>query len=109
LAASADDRLLLLDLAESACRGDVLDIRGAPAFNARPLRDFSFRAAALPFSARADQHELATAGGKLLEINKEHTTHLASGWVAARLAGASAYLWFPLDHCCVKVVDAGGS
>ena len=76
-----------------------MDIRGAPAFKARPLRDFNFRVEALPFAARADQHELATAGDELLEINKEHTTHLASGWVAARRAGASAYLWFPLDRC----------
>jgi len=107
LAASPEGRLLLLDLAESASRGDVLDIRGAPAFKARPLRDFEFRAAALPFAARTDQHELATAGNELLEINKEHTTHLASGWVAARLAGASAYLWYPLDRCCVRVVEGG--
>ena len=99
LAASPEGRLLLLDLAESASRGDVLDIRGAPAFKARPLRDFEFRAAALPFAARTDQHELATAGNELLEINREHTTHLASGWVAARLAGASAYLWYPLYPC----------
>jgi len=106
-AASAEDRLLLLDLAESACRGHVVDIRGAPAFKARPLRDFNFRVKALPFAARADQHELATAGDELLEINKEHTTHLASGWVAARRAGASAYLWYPLDRC--RVVQAGGS
>ena len=55
--------------------------------------------------AFADQHELATAGNELLEINKEHATHLASGWVAARLAGASAYLWYPLDRCCIRVVE----
>ena len=109
LAASAEDRLLLLDLAESACRGHVVDIRGAPAFKARPLRDFNFRVKALAFAARADQHELATAGDELLEINKEHTTHLASGWVAARRAGASAYLWFPLDRCRIGTVEAGGS
>ena len=108
LAASAEDRLLLLDLAESACRGHVVDIRGAPAFKARPLRDFNFRVKALAFAARADQHELATAGDELLEINKEHTTHLASGWVAARRAGASAYLWFPLDRCRANVFEAGG-
>ena len=75
----------------------------------RPLRDFNFRVKALAFAARADQHELRAEGGESLEINKEHTTHLASGWVAARLAGASAYLWYPLDRCCVRVVEAGGS
>ncbi len=109
LAASAEDRLLLLDLAESASRGDVLDIRGAPAFTARPLRVFNFRVAGLPFAARTDQHELAADGGELLEFNKEHTMHLVAGWVAARLAGASAYLWFPLDRCRANVFEAGGS
>ena len=109
LAASTEGRLLLLDLAESASRGDVLDVRGAPACTACPLRDFNFRAVALPFTACTDQHELATTGGQLLEINKEHTMHLASGWVAARPAGAFAYLWFPLDHCCVDVVEVNGS
>jgi hypothetical protein len=99
LAASVEGRLVLVDLAESASRGVVVDARGAPACGACPLRDFDFRATALRFEARSDQHELAAKGGELLEINQEHTTHLAAGWVAARHVGASAYLWFPLDCC----------
>jgi hypothetical protein len=99
LAASAEGRLVLVDLTESASRGDLVDAHGAPACGAYPLRDFDFRATALRFEARSDQHELATKGGELLEINQEHTTHLAAGWVAARHIGASAYLWFPLDYC----------
>ncbi len=103
LAATTEDRMLLIDLTESALRGDVVDARGAPACGARPLRDFNFRATALPFAARPDQHELAVEGGDVLEINGKCTTYLVTGWVAARPVGASAYLWFPLDHCRFSV------
>ena len=99
LATSAEDRLLLVDLTESIARGDLVDARGAPACGARPLRGFNFRATALPFAARSDKHELVTQGGEQLEIHKQYTTHLASGWVAARRMGAPAFLWFPLEHC----------
>lgn len=104
LAASAEGWLLLADLTESASRGDVVDAHWAPACGAHPLHDFNFQATALPFAACPDKHELATEGGEILEISTEHTTRLASGWVAARWVGAStAYLWFPLGHC--RMVD----
>jgi hypothetical protein len=103
LAASVEGRLILIDLAESALRGDVVDACGALVRGARPLRDFDFRVTALSFEARSNQHELAVEGGELLEINREHTTHLANGWAAARRVGASAYLWFPLDCCHIDL------
>eukprot|EP00973_Karenia_brevis_P094706 12423758-Karenia_brevis.AAC.1 len=105
LAAFADSRLVLIDLTESASRGYVVDVRGAPACGARPIHDFNFRIVALGFNARPDQQELDAEGGEVLEINKEHMMHLASGWVAARRLGSSAFLWFPLDRCCVYIPE----
>ena len=102
LAAGADARLLLIDLTESASRGAMVDLRGAPACGAQPLDGFTSRAKALPFEeARADQHELRTVGGEDLELCLDRRSYLLSGWVAARVSSDSAFLWFPIDRCCV--------
>ena len=106
LSTSAENRLLLVDLTESALRGELVDSRGALCPGARPLRHFDIRATASPFAARARQHELPTDGGEQLQIDKEHDSEWASGWVAARLVGStSAFLLYPLDHCQVAVSE----
>ena len=105
IAASANDRLLVVDLTTSLHRGSVVDVHGSPVFGSRPLYDSASRTKALPFAeARADQHELFTEGGETLEINfdKPNLVYLLDGWVAARVVDTTVFSWFPVDRCmCV--------
>ena len=102
LAASTEGCLLLVDLTQSASRGEVINACGEPTRHYKcPMYHFDFQAVALPFTACTENHELHTEGGELLDINVEHTTFLAAGWVAARPIGSGAFKWLPLDRCYV--------
>ena len=100
----SDNRLCLVDLTRSIMRGEVMDVHAVKCCRTTPLRNFDFQVRALPFAARAEQNELATIGGEILEIHPEITTHLSSGWVAARENGGNApFLWIPLARCQLDV------